>query len=549
MDRREFIQGAGSLPLLAAGAVCPANADDMIAIEEAGQLFAHGVASGDPLANAVILWTRINVARGHDDVPVRWLVASDEGLQQVVASGETRALYSSDFCVKVDATGLQPGHQYHYAFEAMGLRSPVGRTRTLPVGNVERLAFAVASCSNFPAGYFNAYRDIALCDDLQAVIHLGDYIYEQARDGYATAGSAELGRQLLPTTELLTLDDYRLRHAQYKTDADLQMLHASHPMIAVWDDHEVANDAWKDGAQNHQDDEGDWRQRRRAAWRAYLEWMPVRNHDHLDKVRLYRQFQFGDLATLIMLDTRYIGRDRQIDAMALADRPEALQAALADPARSLLGAEQEEWFASTLQQASQTRWQLIGQQVMLAPLLIPDLSGVLDQQRARQALGDGVVDALLSSGGGSMPLLLDTWDGYPAARRRFLQALQQHAVSPVVLTGDIHTAIAADVQAQPDAAPVAVELITTSISSPGFDNYLPTQQPGQLAEQFLAHNPHLKLFETSQRGWLRIDLEADACDAQWRIVDRIHQRDYTAGVMQSLRTVHKSMPGFGLQQA
>jgi alkaline phosphatase D len=548
MDRRHFIQGAGSLPLLAAaGRVCAetAAAD---AYSASQLLFAHGVASGDPLADAVMLWTRVSVARGHDDVPVRWLLATDEQLQQVVTTGETRAEHAHDFCVKVDAGGLQPGQTYYYAFEAMGQRSMIGRTRTLPVGAVSHLAFAVASCSNYPAGFFNAYRDIALNDDLQAVIHLGDYIYEQARDGYATARSAEFGRELLPKTELLTLDDYRLRHAQYKTDEDLQLMHASHPMIAVWDDHEVANDAWMGGAQNHQDDEGDWQQRRRAAWRAYMEWMPVRNEDDLDQIKLYRQFQFGDLATLIMLDTRYIGRDQQIDAMGYSEQPEALRAALADPQRSLLGSAQENWFEQTLQQAQQTRWQLIGQQVMLAPLLIPDLSAVLDQQRARKTLGNEIVDALLNNGGGQMPLLLDTWDGYPAARGKFLQALQQHALSPVVLTGDIHTSIAADVYLQADAAPVAVELITTAISSPGFDNYMPTHEPGQLAQQFLAHNAHLRWFETGHRGWLRVQLSADECRAQWRLIDRIDTRDYKVSVGRELRTAHKSSQDFGLRQ-
>lgn len=548
MKRRGFIAGIGAAPalILLSGATR--------AHEGPNGVFAHGVASGDPLRDRVILWTRVSLPRGSGAVEVDWQVSERRDFSRVVASGKAQASPERDFCVKVDAAGLAPGRTYFYRFEALGGRSTVGRTRTLPEGEVSKLAFAVASCSNYPAGYFTAYRDIAEQDDLDAVIHLGDYIYEYAADGYASQRAAEFGRVPVPAHELVTLDDYRLRHAQYKADPDARAMHAAHPMIAVWDDHEVANDAWLFGAENHQPGtEGDWHARRSRAWRAYDEWMPTRTPDLADHGRLFRSFDFGDLASLIMLDTRYFGRDRQIDAMGMVDDPKALAAARGNKRRQMLGAEQAGWFAETLKRSAERQhWQVIGQQVLVSELLLPDLGPVLDVDKASRRLGEDRVEAVLEMGGSGMPMLWDTWDGYAPARRRFLERLDTDAVSPVVLTGDIHTSIAGDLSLADRSSNTAVELVTTSISSPGFDTYLPTREGEQLAQAFRDANPALRWFETSKRGWLRVDLTPARMTASWRHVRRVDVRN--AGVASAMRLAspHREHAGparFGLRQA
>jgi len=547
MKRRGFLKHAGLTPALVmvAGRL-PAQA-------LARGVFPHGVASGDPLTDRVILWTHVSVPRGSSAVEVAWEMADRPDFARIVSRGTVAAAPERDFCVKVDADGLAPGHCYYYRFTALDERSPLGRTRTLPEGDVSKLAFAIASCSNYPAGYFTAYRDIAEHDDLDAVIHLGDYIYEYAADGYASQRAAELGRVSVPGHELLTLDDYRLRHAQYKADPDARAMHAAHPMIAVWDDHEVANDAWLFGAENHQPGtEGAWHDRRRNAWRAYEEWMPVRTPNLANHGRLFRAFDFGNLASLIMLDTRFFARDRQIDAMELIGDPAALEAARANERRQMLGAEQAGWFATALKRsAERQRWQVIGQQVLVSELLLPDLAPVLDVEAAQRRLGRERVEAVLDLGGSGLPMLWDTWDGYAPARRRFLDQLDTDAASPIVLTGDIHTSIAGDLSLDGKNRNTAVELVTTSISSPGFDAYLPTREPGQLAQAFREANPGLRWFESRRRGWLRLDLAPDRMQAAWRHVARVETRDGRVDTARTLATDHRERNGgrdFGLRR-
>jgi alkaline phosphatase D len=542
-DRRAFLKAVGAAPALSLPAAALGDR------RAAGLVFAHGVASGDPLSDRVILWTRVSPPRGTGSTPVSWTVAEDPSFSRVVSSGETAAVLERDFCVKVDAAGLSPGRVYHYRFEALGERSPAGRTRTLPEGRVDELALAVVSCSNYPAGYFNAYRDIARDRSVFAVVHLGDYLYEYGSEGYASQAAAALGRISVPAHELVSLDDYRIRHAQYKADPDSRAMHAAHPLIAVWDDHEIANDAWLGGAENHQSDEdGEWSARRAAAVRAYDEWMPTRSAGLVEGEPLFRSFGFGDLASLILLDTRHFARDRQVDAMSLLGEPEQLAAARLDPSREMLGPEQSRWLSRQLSRsADRHRWQLIGQQTMVGELLIPDLSGVLDEQIARQRLGDERVDAILKLGGEGLPLLWDAWDGYAAARDRFLADLAARATSPIVLTGDLHTSVAGDLRLPDRDAPVAVELVTTSVSSPGFDPYLPTGESGQLAEAFLGANPHLRWFETSHRGWLRVTVTPDRAAAEWRHVDRVDTREFAVQTAKRLTTSHRSQPDFGLR--
>src|SRR5688572_4132948 len=351
ITRRKFIQGAAASAALIPLAVRAQQS----APDPAVRLFRHGVASGDPLTDRVMLWTRVTAPPTRSaigPIDVQWVMASDEALQQVVARGTAQAAPERDFTVKVDAGGLSPGRTYHYAFTAGGERSPIGRTKTLPE-RTDRLRVASVSCSNYPTGYFNVYRCLANRPDLDAVVHLGDYIYEFAANRYS---DPSISRSVEPVTEIVTLADYRTRYAYYRNDPDLQAVHRQHPFIVVWDDHELANDAWSGGAGNHNASQGDWKVRQRAAYRAYLEWMPIREVSGTE-IQLYRRFAFGGLADLIMLDTRGL-RDQQVTG---GDKT-----AFADSRRTLLGAAQESWLSDTLRasQKSGTQWRILGQQIL-----------------------------------------------------------------------------------------------------------------------------------------------------------------------------------------
>ncbi len=276
--------------------------------------FTHGVASGDPLSDRVILWTRLLPGNGHHSkVRCDWQVATDADFKQIVSSGSAATSAQQDYTVKVDATGLSPNSHYFYRFSGEGVVSSVGQTRTLPVGDVAEFRLGVASCSNYPQGYFNAYRDMANTA-LDLVLHLGDYIYEYAEGVYANATATDkLGRNVEPSNEILSIEDYRMRYGLYRTDADLQAVHARHPFICVWDDHELCNDSWIEGAENHNEAEGDFFARAKAARQAYHEWMPIRTAAAGDQAPIYRSFKLGNLADLIMLDTRQHGRVRPLD--------------------------------------------------------------------------------------------------------------------------------------------------------------------------------------------------------------------------------------------
>jgi alkaline phosphatase D len=500
ITRRDFLYYTGPLtvlPLLPER--CSAN-DDYV---NDGSPFLHGVASGDPLAGAVILWTRVSGdASAPESFSVRWIVSRDPGLSEVVAHGTAGTDASADFTVKVDVSGLRPGRTYYYCFEALGHRSPIGRTRTLPVGGVARLRLAVASCSNHPYGYFNAYRAIAERADLDAVIHLGDYIYEYANGQYGDG--APLDRVPEPNHEIVSLADYRTRHAQYKTDPDLQEAHRQHPFIAVWDDHESANDAFRDGAANHQPlGEGEWETRKQAAIQAYFEWMPIRPQGRDSEARVYRSFAFGDLVDLIMLDTRLIGRDQQVAGGCDAS-------AIDDPDRQLLGPEQEAWLVAELRASKRrrTRWRLLGQQIMFGQLL-------------------DVLNAPMTC-----VLNTDQWDGYGASRARVLEALRVHRVDNVVfLTGDIHSSWGNDIAANPfdpaayDVATgrgsVAVELVTPAVTSPGIDD---AAQAALLASVLRGTHPHVKFVELYHRGYLLVDVTPERIQAEWYHLATILER-------------------------
>ncbi|GGK39559.1 phosphodiesterase/alkaline phosphatase D [Nocardia camponoti] len=422
-------------------------------------VFAHGVASGDPLPSAVILWTRVTVAE--DATPgsgagaptsVRWEIATDDTFAHIAASGAVTATIDTDHTVKIDATGLTPGSDYYYRFTALGQTSPVGRTRTAPAADTDlaRLRLGVVSCANWEAGWFGAYRHLAARTDLDAIVHLGDYIYEYPRGGYTGRNGAV--RPHDPVNETITLTDYRIRHAQYKTDPDLAALHQTLPFICTWDDHESADNSWRDGANNHTPGvEGDWQNRRAASAKAYLEWMPVRETRADGAVQIYRRLRFGTLAELSMLDLRSY---RDEDAHAFAPR-----SVIDDPNRTLTGAAQMSWLTAGLT-SSPTQWKLIGNSVIVAPLVFPPL-----EPATTEALG-----AVLGIPQGGFALNGDQWDGYTADRRKLFATIADHKISDVVfLTGDIHSSWAADLPLDaanyPGGPTVGAEFVVPSVTS------------------------------------------------------------------------------------
>jgi alkaline phosphatase D len=511
--------------------------------------FDHGVASGDPLARKVILWTRVSSERG-GIVPVQWEVALDAAFRRVVRAGIALADGRKDHTVKVDVSGLKPDTAYHYRFAVGHTLSPVGRTRTLPVGSVAQVKLAVFTCSNFPAGYFHAYREAAKLEGIHAAVHLGDYIYEYGRDGYASADAAELGREVLPAGELLTLDDYRQRYAQYHTDADLQAVHAAMPFINVWDDHEIANDTWKDGAENHDPaSEGEFTVRRAAALQAFHEWLPIRAPDPRRPQQINRSFAFGNLLALHMLDTRVIARDQQMEYANYFGSDgsfdvERFAADLADTDRQLLGAEQLLWLQQQLSGSAAT-WQMLGQQVLMgrmnipAPLVLGQISFsaysalVYKAQTAPATLTPQEQFILAQP---AIPYNLDAWDGYAMARETVLAMSKGLDKNLVVLAGDTHNAWASDLQDYQGNA-VGVEFAVASVSSPGLEEYFPTENPLAVAAGLEAIIGPLKYANTGDRGYMVVTATPGECRADWHYVSTVKAEEYTMLAGKSLRTL------------
>jgi alkaline phosphatase D len=494
--------------------------------------FGHGVASGDPLPDGVIIWTRISGASG-EPVAVNWQLAADPAMRSVLQSGVLTTGPDRDYTVKVDVRGLPAGSHLYYRFRVTGMDSPVGRTRTLPTGMPESANFAVVSCSNYPAGYFHAYREIAQQTDLDAVVHLGDYLYEYGMGEYATAHAEELGRIPDPVNEAVTLEDYRRRHAQYKSDPDSRAMLAAHPLIAVWDDHEVANDAWHSGAENHGEDEGGWQARANAAVQAYLEWMPVRAEANGTGTRIFREFRYGDLLALVMLDTRFFGRDKQPEP-APGMTADEFGRLLGDPGREMLGAEQSAWLRQARNRNRDVTWQVYGQQVLVSPVRAPDLEPLIDPD-GPSAMSREVLEQHIEMSKANPPILLDTWDGYPVAREGFLAEIAAGDGNAVVLSGDLHTSLAGNLVPNSGDRPVAVEFMTPSVTSPGFQDYLPERRPGAVRDATLALNPDLAYMETERRGWLKMRFDRNKCVGEWHLLDGVRSRDYEVSVDQRLK--------------
>lgn len=511
LNRRELIAALGAL-----GVMPSAFARD----NEPNFTFAHGVASGDPQRNRVILWTRTTPVDPTETLRVRWAVATDPGMKQVRQSGRVTTDRRRDFTVKVDAAGLDPGITYYYQFETRGVKSPIGRTRTLPVGRVDRMRLAFASCANYPQGYFNAYARIAERDDLDFVLHLGDYIYEYKLGVYADPQLAGK-RDVAPTNEIVTPDDYRLRYALYRTDPDLQAAHRQHPFITVWDDHETANNSWRDGAENHNPDqgEGEWKARKRSAVQAYNEYMPIRSSGPTDD-NIYQAIRFGDLADVLMLDTRLHGRGKQIDLRKGGSDIAAADPQLSDEKRTLLGFDQEAWLARELRASKdrQQPWRILGQQVMMAQLSRTEGRTIRNP---------------------------DQWDGYIPARERLFKVLRERDIrNNVVLTGDIHSSWCNELRSNPwaqsatsdEARLLGVEFVGPAISSPGLRS---KEEAVTDAEKVRSVSPHIKWAELHKRGYGILDVTRDRAQCEFYHLPTVSERDNR----QELAAVYASEAG------
>ncbi|WP_461443463.1 alkaline phosphatase D family protein [Maribacter sp.] len=519
--------------------------------------FLHGVGSFDPTSNAVIIWTRFTPTTEEVSsfIAVRWQVALDPGFYQIVKEGVQYTSSSKDFTVIEDVTGLEASKKYYYRFlqDALKEESVIGETITLPSGGaLSSVKLAVCSCSNFPAGLFNVYDAIAK-SEADVVLHLGDYIYEYEEGGYGTNENTEvLNRVHDPKNEILTLEDYRLRYRQYRTDEGLQLAHQKKPFIVVWDDHEITNDAYEEGAENHDATEGSYETRKQTAIQVHGEYLPIRTENG---VVIYRNFEFGNLVNLVMLDTRIIGRDKQL---AFGDFFSAdgsfnftgFATELTNPNRNLMGEEQLDWAGGVIG-ASNATWQVLGQQVLMGKMLVPaelliaigtvasgnataetfaQLARMLTELsalKARSLQGDTTLTPEeLARINTVVPYNLDAWDGYFVERERLFTLL--NGKKTVVLAGDTHNAWNNDL-VDSNGNKIGEEFACASVSSPGFEGLFgddPTTIAG-IEQAFTLLIDGLKYFDASQRGYLMMEITEGSANASYRFVDTLASAAYT----------------------
>ncbi|WP_274008018.1 alkaline phosphatase D family protein [Vibrio parahaemolyticus] len=537
LSRRDFMKVVSSTAVATGLIGCGSDDNESVAVS-----FEHGVASGDPTQTQVIIWTRVTTAASYVDVS--WQVASDMEFSNVVQSGVFTTDTGRDFTVKVDVQNLNANSQYYYRFIVGEMMSEVGQTQTLPEDGVEKASMAVVSCANYPAGYFHVYREILNQHEqspFDVVLHLGDYIYEYGAGGYASEDAAALGREPSKGTECITLDDYRKRYAQYRQDADLQALHAKLPMIAVWDDHELANDTWKNGAENHQDDDGSFIDRRAAAAAAWTEWLPVRENT-FSNMLIYRQFSFGNLVNLMMLDTRLVGRDKPLDYFSLSvPTMEAIGGLVAQSRsadRELLGTEQLAWLMNEFN-THDAKWNVLGQQVLMSRMELPSsvmtamfqlfTSTEEKKTEALLAVNTAITGYLADPSADpiSLPYNLDAWDGYYVEREKVYQLAKASSGNFVCLAGDTHNAWASELK-DVSNNPIGVEFATSSVSSPGLEEYL-ALNPVAIAqmEYTLPHLvSELQWADIKQRGFMRVTFTADAAQSTWYLVSTIKDKKY-----------------------
>ncbi|MBY0583822.1 MAG: alkaline phosphatase D family protein [Sphingomonas sp.] len=524
IDRRSFML-TGSLGL---GAFAiPGFAQTMTMADARG--FTHCVASGEPGADSMLLWTRYVPASG-DSVHLRAEISPTADFAKVVSGGQQVTGPWRDWTAKITVDGLKPATTYFYRFVAPdGSFSPVGQTRTLPVGPVASFRAAIFSCSNMPFGYFNAYAHAHNRTDIDLAIHLGDYFYEYAGGHYPEPKDAIADRIPAPEHEIVHIVDYRLRYASYRSDPDLQRLHQSVPMIVQWDDHESANDSWEGGAENHQSaEEGDWNVRRAAAMQVYREWMPVSDEP-------WKSYEIGTLATLFRTETRLLGRTKQPDIAGVFKAFDT-QKALAtfrdtvwlDPASSMMGTQQESWLAHAMRASVKAgqKWQVVGFGTVMGNQYLPAdaVSWLAPDAGARAKT---FVLAGIAAAKAGLPFNYDSWGGYPAARARFLKASQAMGANLIAISGDSHNAWAHDLGQ--DGKPAGVEFAGHSVTSPGYESAV-AADARTVAEGLIKASPELKWCDTSRRGYMALTLTPTKASNDWIMVDTIKEKSVKAMV-------------------
>ena len=484
--------------------------------------FNHGVASGDPLEDRVILWTRVT-PEIPKPVEIILEISSTKKFSKIKFSKRLQTSSISDYTIKYDfqIKGLfLSGDIFYYRFRSDNSVSDVGRTKTLSP-KLNKIKIGVFSCSNYPAGFFNAYQAAADLDDLDLWLHLGDYLYEYPMGGYATNYAKEIGRIPNPTHEVITLSDYRTRHAQYKSDKGSKALHKKAPLIAVWDDHELSNDAWKKGAKNHSLDgsEGDFFARRSSAIKAYHEWMPIREQQN--KRKIFREFKIGKLMQLLMLDTRQYGRDKQIEPFEYLQESGFKQAKFYNDLNSnnknLLGSEQLSWIQNKIA-SSEFNWTIIGQQVLMTKLKFPNLLKMIKKDDVPDFLNRYL--RLRELGISSN---LDAWDGYPAERNKLYKLMSNVNSNFISLAGDTHNSWVSELT-NDQGKKIAIELGTPSVTSPGITDVLNINKK-MYTEQIIAINKELKWMDPSHRGFLTLECDKDKILAIFHFINEIKKID------------------------
>ena len=532
LPRRTVLAAGAAGAALTGTTIASSPADARGAAGE--KVFRHGIASGDPTPDAVLLWTRVTPTP--ESIPgsgkgprvtVTWQVARDPGFRDVVRHGTVETAPWRDHTVKVDVDGLRPGRWYFYRFRCDGVTSRTGRTRTAPAFDAlpDNLRFGVVSCANWQAGWFSAYRGLAARDDLHAVLHLGDYLYEYGPGQYGYGQSEKDIRPHHPAREMVALADYRQRHAQYKTDPDLQDAHAKFPWIITWDDHEVTNDQWRRGGENHQPGEVDYLRRRARAHRAFDEWMPVRMDGTAklgDGDRLFRRLKFGQLAEISMLDLRTY-RSKQVEQAAFP--APAADPAVSDPKRTITGDQQLEWLKDSLDNR-RAQWKVIGNPVMIAPVNFASLPDDLVEP-----VND--VTGLLPEDGA--PYNVDQWDGYTADRRRVFHHIRDRGVKDALfVTGDIHSGWACELPYDASTYPLGdsagVEFVCSSVTSNNLKDITgspPRTTSVAVEEGIKANNRHVKYLNFDDHGFSVLDLTPQRAQMDWFVISDRADRNAT----------------------
>ena len=538
VDRRTAIAGIAAFGVAASQA----------AHAEAVGAFRHGVASGDPTADGIVLWTRVTTQSARADLG--WRLARDPAFKDIVREGAASADAAADHTVKVVLSGLEPGATYYYRFQLGADLSPIGRTRTLPTGRLERLGIALVTCSNYPFGWFNPYDAIAKDAAVDIVLHTGDYIYEYGAGQWGDDVGKALARRHDPDHEIVTLTDYRRRHAQYKSDPGSQAMHAAHPFVACWDDHEVTNNPWIGGAQNHQPaDEGDWIVRRTAALQAYYEWMPVRDPGPAPGAReaFWRTYEFGDLATLVTLESRHTGRDKQVnyaDHFAAirtpADRDAFMRNVIGDPTRRMISTQLETYLRGALERSVAARqpWRVLGNASPMARMLVPDLAALgVDPKRNRSF--DPAKPAspdLMWTARWNLPFYTDTWDGYPAARERLYDLCRGVGADDLlVLTGDSHSFWMNQLK---DAAGrrMGLEIGTAGVTSPGdFVESGWDDETARRLDRAFETLDEVVWTDNFHQGYVRVELTHAEGAAAFVAVDTVLSPDYRTRLLRTAR--------------